>query len=392
MTVLESSHFQKKQTRLHRRQADLTGFMITLPDNFNGKTYTVDGPSSLKEQSGRGVRADVLLFGLLIMLVLIGFILSLTSGSVSIPLSDIWQLLFGTDSTAISSSQSRIIQELRLPRALAAFATGAMLALSGVMMQVLLRNPLADPYILGISGGAAVGALSVIMLGLAALWMPYAAFSGALLSVLLVFGLAGRRQGWSTTRLLLTGVVISAGWGALINLMLSTSSNQTVHSMLFWLMGDLSQSRGERWHFLLIVVVLALMMAQARPLNAMARGDLQAAALGVNVRRLRLMLYLCASLLTASAVTLAGSIGFVGLIIPHMLRLSGARDHRKLLPGAALLGGSFLMMADSLARTIIAPQQLPVGVLTAMLGVPAFLFILYRGRMPASTGGNRERS
>ncbi|TFH71716.1 iron ABC transporter permease [Gammaproteobacteria bacterium LSUCC0112] len=323
------------------------------------------------------------------MLVVIGFILSLTSGSVSIPLSDIWQLLFGMDSTAISSSQSRIIQELRLPRALAAFATGAMLALSGVMMQVLLRNPLADPYILGISGGAAVGALSVIMLGLAALWMPYAAFTGALFSVLLVFGLAGRRQGWSTTRLLLTGVVISAGWGALINLMLSTSSNQTVHSMLFWLMGDLSQSRGERWHFLLIVVVLALMMAQARPLNAMARGDLQAAALGVNVRRLRLMLYLCASLLTASAVTLAGSIGFVGLIIPHMLRLSGARDHRKLLPGAALLGGSFLMMADSLARTVIAPQQLPVGVLTAMLGVPAFLFILYRGRMPTNTSRNR---
>lgn len=352
----------------------------------------MDGPSSLKEQSGRSVRADILLFGLLAMLVLIGFILSLTSGSVSIPLSDIWQLLFGMDSTTISSSQSRIIQELRLPRALAAFATGAMLALSGVMMQVLLRNPLADPYILGISGGAAVGALSVIMLGLAALWMPYAAFTGALLSVLLVFGLAGRRQGWSTTRLLLTGVVISAGWGALINLMLSTSSHQTVHSMLFWLMGDLSQSRGELWHFVLILVVLAMMMAQARPLNAMARGDLQAAALGVNVRRLRLMLYLCASLLTASAVTLAGSIGFVGLIIPHMLRLSGARDHRKLLPGAALLGGSFLMMADSLARTVIAPQQLPVGVLTAILGVPAFLFILYRGRMPASTSGNRERS
>ncbi|MDP1757649.1 MAG: iron chelate uptake ABC transporter family permease subunit, partial [Pseudohongiella sp.] len=130
--------------------------------------------------------------------------------------------------------------------------------------------------------------------------------------------------------------------------------------------------------------------AQARPLNAMARGDLQAAALGVNVRRLRLSLYLCASLLTASAVTLAGSIGFVGLIIPHMLRLSGARDHRKLLPGAALLGGSFLMMADSLARTVIAPQQLPVGVLTAMLGVPAFLLILYRSRVPASSSGNRE--
>ncbi len=352
-------------------------------------TCAVNGPS-LKEQTSRSVRYDVLLFGLLITLVIIGFILSLTSGSVRIPVNEVWNLLVNADASSASSSQARIVQELRLPRALAAFATGAMLALSGVMMQVLLRNPLADPYILGISGGAAVGALGVIMLGLASIWMTYAAFTGALLSVLLVFGLAGRRQGWSATRLLLTGVVISAGWGALINLMLSTSSNQTVHSMLFWLMGDLSQSRGQLWHFVLILAVLVLMMAQARPLNAMARGDLQAAALGVNVRRLRLSLYLCASLLTASAVTLAGSIGFVGLIIPHMLRLSGARDHRKLLPGAALLGGSFLMMADSLARTVIAPQQLPVGVLTAMLGVPAFLLILYRSRMPASASGNRE--
>ncbi len=342
--------------------------------------------SSLKDQSGRSLRSDLLLFSLLGLLAVAGFVLSLTSGSVSIPFSEVWRLMFDTE----TSSQSRIIQELRLPRALAAFATGAMLAMAGVMMQVLLRNPLADPYILGVSGGAAVGALGVIMLGLSAMWMPTAAFCGALLSVLLVFGLAGRRQGWSTTRLLLTGVVISAGWGALINLMLSTSSNQTVHSMLFWLMGDLSQSRGELWHYVLILAVLVLMMANARPLNAMARGELQAAALGVDVRRLRLMLYLGASLLTATAVTLAGSIGFVGLIIPHALRLAGARDHRKLLPAAVLLGGSFLMMADSLARTIIAPQQLPVGVLTAVLGVPAFLLILYRSRIPAFSAGNRD--
>jgi iron complex transport system permease protein len=342
--------------------------------------------SSLKDQSARSLRSDLLLFSLLGLLAVAGFVLSLTSGSVSIPFSEVWRLMFDSETT----SQSRIIQELRLPRALAAFAAGAMLAMAGVMMQVLLRNPLADPYILGVSGGAAVGALGVIMLSLSAMWMPTAAFGGALLSVLLVFGLAGRRQGWSTTRLLLTGVVISAGWGALINLMLSTSSNQTVHSMLFWLMGDLSQSRGELWHYVLIVAVLVLMMANARPLNAMARGELQAAALGVDVRRLRLLLYMSASLLTASAVTLAGSIGFVGLIIPHALRLAGARDHRKLLPAAVLLGGSFLMMADSLARTIIAPQQLPVGVLTAVLGVPAFLLILYRSRIPAFTAGNRD--
>lgn len=334
-------------------------------------------------RKSHGIQRPLLLFSVLSVFVVLSFVVSLGSGSVAIALSDVWQLM--SDTT--QSPQARIIREIRIPRSLAAFITGAMLAISGVMMQVLLRNPLADPYILGISGGAAVGALGVIVLGFASVWITHAAFAGALLSVLLVFGLAGRQRVWSVTRLLLTGVVIAAGWGALINIMLSTSTDQNVQSMLFWLMGDLSQSKSSVWHYLLMLAVLLYTMSQSRPLDAMARGELQAAALGVNVRSLRLSLYFFSALLTATAVTIAGTVGFVGLIIPHMLRLLGARDHRLLLPAAALLGGSFLLMADSLARTVIAPQQLPVGVLTAMLGVPAFLLILHRSQVSQSADG-----
>ncbi len=178
------------------------------------------------------------------------------------------------------------------------------------------------------------------------------------------------------TRLLLTGVVISAGWGAVINILLTTSSTNTVQSMLFWLMGDLSQSEVGIGHGLLLLLGLGCGLAVSRALNVLVRGELMALSLGVNINLLRTGLYFAASLFTAAAVTVAGSVGFVGLVIPHMLRLLGARDHRILIPGAVLLGGSFLVTADALARTLIAPQQLPVGVITAVIGVPAFLVIL----------------
>jgi len=315
---------------------------------------------------------QILLLCILAVAAVASLALSLSSGSVDIPLADLLPALTGRgDALTI-----QIIGEIRLPRSLAAFVTGSLLAFSGVIMQVLLRNPLADPYILGISGGAAVGALTAILLGAANLWLTHAAFAGALLSMLLVFGLANRFGKWSVTRLLLTGVVISAGWGAVINVMLTTSANNTVQSMLFWLMGDLSQSRAGGWHFLLLLTGVGAGLMVARSLNVLIKGDLVASALGVNTQMLRICLYFTASLFTATAVTIAGSVGFVGLIIPHMLRLAGARDHRILLPGSMLLGGSFLVVADSLARTVIAPQQLPVGVVTAIIGVPSFLIIL----------------
>ena len=297
---------------------------------------------------------------------------SLLSGSVDLSFSDLMSYVLGD----LPDLQRQVFEDIRLPRTLAAFVTGAALALAGVLMQVLLRNPLADPYILGLSGGAAVGALASIMLGLGGWWLSSTAFVGALISVGVVFGIASRAGTWSTTHLLLTGVVVSAGWGALINLMLSTSASASVQGMLFWLMGDLSQSSVGPAQIGVLVVGAALAMRAARSLNVLVRGDLVAASLGVDIKRLRLSLFFGASLLTVIAVTTAGSVGFVGLVVPHMLRLIGARDHRVLIPFSLLTGGTFLVVADTLARTLLAPQQLPVGVITALIGVPSFIAIL----------------
>lgn len=297
---------------------------------------------------------------------------SLLSGSVDLSFSDLMSYAAGD----LPDLQRQVLEDIRLPRTLAAFVTGSALALAGVLMQVLLRNPLADPYILGLSGGAAVGALATIMLGLGGWWLSGTAFVGALISVSVVFGIASRAGSWSTTHLLLTGVVVSAGWGALINLMLSTSASASVQGMLFWLMGDLSQSSVGPAQIGVLVVGAALAMRAARSLNVLVRGDLVAASLGVDIKRLRLSLFFGASLLTVIAVTTAGSVGFVGLVVPHMLRLIGARDHRVLIPFSLLTGGTFLVVADTLARTLLAPQQLPVGVITALIGVPSFIAIL----------------
>ena len=297
---------------------------------------------------------------------------SLLSGSVDLSFSDLISYVLGD----LPDLQRQVLEDIRLPRTLAAFVTGAALALAGVLMQVLLRNPLADPYILGLSGGAAVGALASIMLGLGGWWLSGTAFVGALISVGVVFGIASRAGSWSTTHLLLTGVVVSAGWGALINLMLSTSASASVQGMLFWLMGDLSQSSVGPAQIGVLVVGAGLAMRAARSLNVLVRGDLVAASLGVDIKRLRLSLFFGASLLTVIAVTTAGSVGFVGLVVPHMLRLIGARDHRVLIPFSLLTGGTFLVVADTLARTLLAPQQLPVGVITALIGVPSFIAIL----------------
>ncbi|HBW84737.1 MAG TPA: ABC transporter permease, partial [Gammaproteobacteria bacterium] len=210
------------------------------------------------------------------------------------------------------SLQLQIVREIRLPRTMAAFLVGGLLSLSGVIMQILLRNALADPFILGVSGGAAVGALTAIFLSSSVFWLYQSAFGGALLSILLVFALANAGKRWSVTRLLLTGVVVSSGWGALINLLLTTSSGNTVQSMLFWLMGDLSHSQAS-WHsWALLLAGLGGGLALSRALNVLVQGDQNAQTLGVKVEALRITLYLAASILTASAVVIAGSVGFVG--------------------------------------------------------------------------------
>jgi iron complex transport system permease protein len=277
-----------------------------------------------------------------------------------------------------SDLERTLILELRLPRTLSALATGGLLAVAGALMQVLLRNPLADPYVLGLSGGAAAGALLAMLAGLASLLVSGAAFAGAMVATLLVFGLAHGRGSWTASRLLLTGVVMAAGWGALITLLLALTPTHKLPGMLYWLMGDIAYARSP-WPAL-AVLVLALLLVQplGRSLNVLARGSLQAAALGISVRPLEWAVYLLASLLTATAVTTAGSIGFVGLIVPHLLRFVVGNDQRLLLPASALAGGALLVLADALARTVIAPEQLPVGVITALIGVPVFLYLLNR--------------
>ena len=228
--------------------------------------------------------------------------------------------------------------------------------------------------------GASVGALLAILAGASTLILQSCAFGGALLSTLLVFSLAHGQGNWDTTRLLLTGVVLAAGWGALISLVLAISPGSQIQGMLFWLLGDLSFAPAPVAGGLVLIALAPAAFLISPSLNLLVRGELQAASLGVAVGKLRVSIYVFASLATATAVTQAGNIGFIGLIAPHMLRLAGARDHRVLIPGVILLGGTLLLFADALSRLVIAPRQLPVGVLTALLGVPLFLYLLYRSR------------
>jgi iron complex transport system permease protein len=310
----------------------------------------------------------------LVLAALAAFAWSLTAGALPVGLGDLLGALGGGD----GSMEADIIRSLRLPRAVAAFACGGLLALAGALMQVLLRNPLADPYVLGISGGAAVGALGAILAGATAGWIDGGAFIGALGATLLVFGLAHGDGSWTQTRLLLTGVIVAAGCGAAVALMLSLAPEGRVKGMLFWLMGDASGAT-RPWPALgLLVVGLASVLPFARELNLLSRGEITARALGVRVTRLRGLVYGLGSLLTAVAVTTVGSVGFVGLIVPHLVRLAIGNDQRLLLPAATLAGGVLLCAADTAARTVVAPVQLPVGVLTALIGVPVFLFLLTR--------------
>ena len=317
--------------------------------------------------------------GLLLLAALGALLVALGVGSAQISPAQIWAVVTGDGGQGDALARIMVL-ELRLPRALSAFAVGGLLAVAGALMQVLLRNPLADPYVLGLSGGASIGALAAMLAGLGGLAISSSAFGGALFSTFLVFGLAHGRGSWTPSKLLLTGVVVAAGWGAVITLMLALSPAERLPGMLYWLMGDLSYARTPWPPLLLLLATCVVLIPLGRSLNVLARGPQQAAALGVAVKPLEWCIYVAASLLTAAAVTTAGSIGFVGLVVPHMLRLVLGNDQRLILPACALAGGTLLVLADTLARTMIAPEQLPVGVITALLGVPTFLFLLYRSR------------
>jgi iron complex transport system permease protein len=308
-----------------------------------------------------------------LLISLLSLLAGVAFGSVDLSLGEVLCALKGRG-TGLAAD---IVWQLRLPRVFSAFACGGLLALAGALLQALLRNPLADPYVLGISGGSAVAALTAMLLGLAAAVVNLAALGGALAAVGLVFALGFGRSG-NMVRLLLTGVVLSAGFGALISLLLTLAPEAQVHGMLFWLMGDLSQAQAPGLAWGVLLAALAFGGWQAGGLDILGLGELKAKSLGVAVRPLQLGIYFTASAATAAVVVEAGAIGFVGLIVPHFIRLLGVSGHRWLLPLAVLAGGSFLTLADTLARTAAAPQQLPVGVLTALLGVPLLLFLLTR--------------
>jgi iron complex transport system permease protein len=317
-----------------------------------------------------------LLFPVLVLLSLVAGLLALVSGSADISTSEVWQSLSGNGANNARS----VIMELRLPRALTAFGVGGLLAVAGVLMQVLLRNPLAEPYILGSSGGAAVAALLAMMLGLGATLVDLSAFAGAMFATLLVFSIAQGTGNWTPTRLLLTGVVLAAGFSAATTLLLALSPDQNLRGMLFWLVGDLSFSYSPAQSLWLLAAITVAGVIAARDLNVLARGDLQAAIVGLPVAGFRLIIFAVTALATAISVTTVGVIGFIGLVVPHLIRILAGSDHRIVLPASAFAGGTLLVMADTLARTVLAPRQLPVGALTATIGVPLFLILMSRSR------------
>jgi iron complex transport system permease protein len=333
-------------------------------------------------------RRAAAIWAMLAALAIAVFIASLALGSVSISPGRVLAALVPAPTSAHGAPADlagEIVRALRLPRALAGFACGALLALAGALLQVLLRNPLAEPYVLGVSGGAATFALFAMMAGCAWWVVDASACAGAFASILLVLGLA-RGELWrgepqdTSPRLLLTGAVIAAGWGAVITLLLTVAPESRLRGMLFWLTGDLNGGTLPWAALAAAVLAMAAIVPVAPQLNVLLRGDAAARALGVPVVRLRLRVYLVASLATAAAVTTGGTIGFVGLLVPHMLRLVFGNDQRMLLPASALGGGAAVMGADLVARTAIAPAQLPVGVITALAGVPVFLWMLLHRR------------
>lgn len=316
-----------------------------------------------------------LLWLLALALVAVAVVLfALTAGAYALPWRAALRLAFVPD----ESAAAQVVSTLRAPRVLAAFACGGLLALSGALMQVLLRNPLADPYVLGLSGGAAVGALLAMLAGAASVLVHASAFGGALAVMLLVLGLSHGEGGWTPTRMLLTGVVVGSGCAAVIALVLSIAPAAQLPGMVFWLMGDASAARTSAPAWGALALAAAVVWPLARELNVLAAGALTAQALGVAVARVRVAVYLIASLMTAVAVSSVGAVGFVGLIVPHALRRLVGPDHRVLLPAGVLGGGSLLVLADTLARTVAAPLYVPVGVLMALIGVPAFLLLLAR--------------
>lgn len=324
--------------------------------------------------------SDRRIFGGLLLAVAAALLVSLRAGPADLGWREVVEGLRGTADRATVT----IARDLRLPRAVLGGLIGASLALAGTTFQALLRNPLAEPYVLGVAGGAALGAVAAIGAGWAAIapWtLPAGALAGAFAAIALVLRVArGAGQGLDVRALLLAGVVVGVFCNACLLLLLSLQQGEAFREAVFWMMGSLTGASwtAAGWAALMLALAAALLYGLARPFDLLAVGEDSARHLGVPVARVRLTAYLCASLLTATAVSVAGAIGFVGLFVPHAARLLWGSGHRRLLPAAALLGAAFLPLADTLARTLVAPAELPLGVITAFVGVPFFVGVMRR--------------
>jgi iron complex transport system permease protein len=319
----------------------------------------------------------------LALVLCVSVILSLLIGAADIGvIQGLKGLLWGwyEGSTLLTDSEKTILFSVRLPRILFAAIVGASLSSAGVVFQGLLRNPLAEPFILGVSGGAAVGAIAGILLGIAALpfGLPLLAFLGSAVTVILVFLVGRGKSGINSHTLLLAGVIINAFFSAIIMFLISLSSRADLHTITFWLMGDMSHACSSEivTAGIFLAVSFLIVYAYARPLNLIVGGEETAMQLGVNVEQTKIVLFLAGSLMTAVAVSFAGIIGFVGLIVPHMMRMLLGPDHRLLMPASFLFGATFLVVADTIARVMIPHAELPVGVMTALCGAPYFIYLL----------------
>lgn len=293
-------------------------------------------------------------------------------------------LYFGSENVSsfmTDEGQWSILFDIRMPRVIFAACVGASLAAAGASLQSLLRNPLAEPYLLGVSNGAALGTmLAIVFFGSYAFMRPAAAFAGALIASFTVYQMARTRVGMNVERLILSGVIVTTFLSSILILLTSLLDAARLRSFTFWLLGDLSQATFEGVYFTMFVSVVGVLIlsTQARSLNLLMLGERDALDFGVEVKRVRLTVFAVCSLLIGSSVAASGSVGFVGLIIPHIVRLSVGSDNRMVIPFSAIAGAVFVVLADTLARTAIAPRELPVGAITALIGAPLFIYLLKR--------------
>lgn len=312
------------------------------------------------------------LFGLL-LLCAAAWLTGLLVGSVAISPVALWASLTGSADVYTDS-----IVALRLPRVVAAFACGALLALAGVLLQALLRNPLADPYLIGVSGGASVAGLIAVLLGLGVVAGGVLAFIGALATTTAVYFISLRAGRFDRATVILSGVAVAGGCAALVALLMIWAPPEHLRGMLFWLMGDVGYASAPYASLLIALLLMLVAWSIAPRIDVLMLGDIKAASLGVAPQPLNAILYILSALAAAIAVAQCGTIGFVGLLVPHFLRLLGLNLHRFLIPAATLCGGAFLTFTDTLARSVAAPLQLPIGAVTAILGVPILLYLLLR--------------